>query len=250
LLKACRELGVRLSWNYLWGFPGEEDAWYAETAAWLPALEHLQPPSGVTRVRFDRFSPYHQRPEAFGLTLRPAPAASHVYPLPSEDLLDLTYYFAAAGRPDAFTGDGEITAGRPGIRTIQGLVDSWRTAFWAGEPPALRVEDDGEALACEDTRSRASERRFRLTGLERAVYLAAQDAPLRERLASVLAERQGLAASPEAVEAVAAELERRSLVVTVDRRLLALGLQGPLPDLPSVRDFPGGLVEDGPHQWA
>jgi hypothetical protein len=74
LLKACRELGVRLSWNFLWGFPGEDDGWYAEMASWLPALEHLQPPSGVIRVRFDRFSPYHQRPGKFGLSLQPRPA--------------------------------------------------------------------------------------------------------------------------------------------------------------------------------
>ncbi|PYQ57675.1 MAG: RiPP maturation radical SAM protein 1 [Acidobacteria bacterium] len=250
LLKACRELGVRLSWNYLWGFPGEEDAWYAEMAPWLPALEHLQPPSGVTRVRFDRFSPYHQRPETFGLALRPAPAASHVYPLPAEDLLDLTYYFAAAGRPDAFTGEGgEMMAGRPGIQAVQERFEAWRVAFWTG-PPVLTEEDDGAALTFEDTRSCAVERRFRLTGLERAVYLAAQDAPLRERLASVLAERQGLAASSEEVAAAATELERRFLAVTVDRRLLALGLPDQCPELPGLRDFPGGLVEEGPHQWA
>jgi hypothetical protein len=94
------------------------------------------------------------------------------------------------------------------------------------------------------------ERRCRLDGLERAVYLAAQDAPLRERLTSVLAERQGLAAAPEEVEAATRELERRFLAVTVDRRLLALGTRGPLPDLPGLRDFPGGVVEEGSHQWA
>lgn len=37
LLRACRELGVRLSWNLLWGFPGEEDGWYGEMAALLPS---------------------------------------------------------------------------------------------------------------------------------------------------------------------------------------------------------------------
>lgn len=250
LLKACRELGVRLSWNFLWGFPGEEDAWYAEMAPWLPALEHLQPPSGVTRVRFDRFSPYHQRPEAFGLVLRPAPAASYVYPLPDEVLLDLTYYFADAGRPDAFSGEGgEILGGRPGVRAIQEWVDGWQIAFWM-QSPVLTVEDDGEGLDCEDTRSCAVERRFRLTGLDRAVYLAAQDAPLAERLASVLAERQGLDVSPEEAAAAVERLARRSLVLTIDRRLLALGLRGPLPSLPGVHDFPGGMVEDGAYQWA
>ncbi|MFL6259162.1 MAG: RiPP maturation radical SAM C-methyltransferase [Thermoanaerobaculia bacterium] len=250
LLKACRELGVRLSWNFLWGFPGEEDAWYAEMVPWLPALEHLQPPSGVTRVRFDRFSPYHQRPETFGLALRPAPAAPYVYPLPDEELLDLTYYFAAAGRPDPFSGEGgEILEGRPGVRAIQEWVGAWQIAFWM-QPPVLTVEDDGEGLDFEDTRSCAVERSFRLAGLDRAVYLAAQDAPVADRLASVLAERQGLAASPEEAAAAVERLARRSLVLPVDRRLLALGLRGPLPELPGVREFPGGMVEDGAYQWA
>jgi len=255
LLKACRELGVRLSWNFLWGFPGEDDGWYAEMASWLPALEHLQPPSGVIRVRFDRFSPYHQRPGQFGLSLQPAPAAAHVYPLPAAELLDLTYYFADAGRPDAFTGaGGEITAGRPGVKAVQAWVAPWRIAFWGGErggePPALTVEDDGAALDFADTRSCAAEQRFRLAGLDRAVYLACEDAPLRERMASVVAERQGVTASAAEVAAAIERLERRSLVLTIDRRLVALGLPGPLPELPGLRDFPGGMVEEGPRQWA
>ncbi len=250
LLKACRELGVRLSWNFLWGFPGEADGWYAEMASWLPALEHLQPPSGVIRVRYDRFSPYHQRPGEFGISLLPAPAAAHVYPLPAADLLDLTYYFADEERPDLFSGaGGEMMAGRPGVGAIQALVHSWRVAFWIGEPPALTVEDDGAALAVEDTRSCAVERRCRLTGLDRAVYLAAQDAPLKERMASVLAERQDLTVTAGEVAAAVERLERRSLVLAVDRRLLALGLPPSLPELPGLRDFPGGLVEEGPQQW-
>lgn len=250
LLKACRELGVRLSWNFLWGFPGEDDGWYAGMAAWLPALEHLQPPSGVIRVRFDRFSPYHQRPERFGLALQPAPAASHVYPLPPAELGELTYYFADTGRPDVFSGaGGEVTAGRPGVAAIQERVDAWRMAFWTS-PPVLTVEDDGDGLDVEDTRSCAVERRCRLEGLDRAVYRAAEDAPLAERLAAVLAERQGLAVSPEEAAAAVERLARRSLILTLDRRLVALGLRGPLPELPGIHDFPGGLVEEGAYQWA
>jgi ribosomal peptide maturation radical SAM protein 1 len=250
LLKASRELGVRLSWNFLWGFPGESDAWYAEMAAWLPALEHLQPPSGVVRVRYDRFSPYHQRPGKFGLSLTPAAAAAHVYPLPLQELLDLTYYFADEGRPDLFSGvGGEIMAERPAVREVQALVRSWLIAFWMGEPPVLSVEDDGEALEIEDTRSCALERRYRLAGLDRAVYLAAEQAPLKERLAA----RQDFAGSSVTEGEVAAaidRLERRSLVLTLDRRLLALALSGPLPALPGIREFPGGMVEEGAWQWA
>ena len=74
---------------------------------------------------------------------------------------------------------------------MQAGVAPWRIAFWGGEPPALTVADDGAALDFEDTRSCAVERRFRLAGLDRAVYLACEDAPLKERMVSVVAERQG-----------------------------------------------------------
>jgi ribosomal peptide maturation radical SAM protein 1 len=43
LLKWCRQYGVRLSWSILWGFPGEEDAWYEQMAPWLEKLEHCNP---------------------------------------------------------------------------------------------------------------------------------------------------------------------------------------------------------------
>ncbi len=190
---------MRLSWNFLWGFPGEDDAWYAEMAAWLPALEHLQPPSGMVRVRYDRFSPYHQRPETFGLALAAAPAASHVYPLPPAELADLAYYFADAGRPDVFTGaGGEVAAGRPGVRAMEAALLPWQMAFWRGELPLLTIADvaDGAALAVEDTRSIAAERSYELSGLDRAVYLACEDAPAAARVASMVAAEEGRSPPP------------------------------------------------------
>ena len=63
------------------GFPGEDEPVRRDGAPGS-LRQHLQPPSGSFRVRFDRFSPYHQRPGEYGLKLRPAPAVAHVYPLP------------------------------------------------------------------------------------------------------------------------------------------------------------------------
>lgn len=252
LLRACREFGVRLSWNFLWGFPGEEDDWYGEMAGWLPALAHLQPPSGVVRVRFDRFSPYHQRPDRFGLELRPVPATGHVYPLPPEELADLAYFFAAAGRPDPFADAGtDAAADRPGVRAIRDLVGGWRSTFWSDDPPRLAIADDGEALAVVDTRGRR--RRYTLHGLDRRVYLACEEAPLAERLAALLHERRGdhpgsVASAGEVAEAVA-RLRHRRLILAVDRRLVALGTPPDPPPLPGLEEFPGGRVQEGAWLW-
>src|SRR5487761_111987 len=93
LLKWARELGLRLSWSILWGFPGEKDDWYEDMAGWLPALEHLQPPASTPRVRCDRYSVYHEQASQQGLILFPIGALSMVYPVGPGDLDALAYFF-------------------------------------------------------------------------------------------------------------------------------------------------------------
>src|SRR5207237_3830856 len=61
LLKSGRAVNVYVVWMMLWGMPGEEDAWYEEMAQWLPLISHLQPSNGVSRISYDRFSPYHSQ---------------------------------------------------------------------------------------------------------------------------------------------------------------------------------------------
>lgn len=242
LLKWSRELGIRLTWNLLWGFPGEEDGWYSEMAEWFPALEHLQPPGGTSRIRYDRFSPYQKRAEDFGLALRPIPAMAYVYPLPEPDLADLAYFFAAEGRPDTFVHAGsDLMQGRPGAQAVRRGLDRWIRAFWKG-PPDLLVMDDGAVLSFEDSRDCALERLCRISGVAREVYLSCDEAPVEERLGPALAARLGREESE--IAAAVEELLRRRLLLRIDRRLVALALRGPLAAMPDPREFPGGMVEE------
>jgi ribosomal peptide maturation radical SAM protein 1 len=243
LLRFAREFGVRMSWGMLWGFPGEEDHWYAQVACWIPLLEHLQSPSGLIRLRYDRYSVYHNQARERGLRLQPIPALRFVYPLPPEELEDLAYFFIAEGGPDAFGLVGaytDILSQRPGLAAVLEAVTAWRRAFWRPLPPVLAMSDDGEAVEVLDTRGCARAVRTRLTGVERDLLLACDDAPGVDRLASVVAASEG-----ELARAVA-ELKRLGFVVEIDRRLVALPVRGNLPELPRREDFPGGFVEDRP----
>ena len=65
-------------------------------ATWLPAIFHLEPPQGVPPVRYDRFSPYHDRPQDYGLSLVPNRAYRLVYPVAEEMLRGLAYCFEDA----------------------------------------------------------------------------------------------------------------------------------------------------------
>jgi ribosomal peptide maturation radical SAM protein 1 len=46
LLKWCRELGIEVGWNLIWGLPGEPPEEYARLAELVPLLAHLPPPGG------------------------------------------------------------------------------------------------------------------------------------------------------------------------------------------------------------
>jgi magnesium-protoporphyrin IX monomethyl ester (oxidative) cyclase len=66
-LKNCGRYGIKAFWNLLVGFPNEPEEIYRKYYDDLPLLTHLQPPNGVYPIRFDRFSPYHADPAAFGM---------------------------------------------------------------------------------------------------------------------------------------------------------------------------------------
>lgn len=106
LLKWCSEYGVEAKWNFLAGFPGEEAGWYEPLADLVCKVRHLAPPTGVSTLRFDRFSPYHDSPETFGLrSLRPYPSYGYVYRnLAASDIGDLAYYFHTE-YPEGAAGD-------------------------------------------------------------------------------------------------------------------------------------------------
>ena len=247
LLKWAREFGLRMSWAVLWGFPGEEDDWYTQMAEWLPQLEHLQAPSGLIRLRYDRFSVYHNRAQEMELKLLPISAMSFVYPLAPEKLADLAYFFLSEGSPDAFHkagGYGEFIHTRPGLAQVLKGVKRWRKEFWRGLTPILALQDDGEVLEILDSRSCAEEFRTTFTGLARAVCLACDQAPLADRLQGILKKNYNLDASLEEIEAVTEHLLRRKLLMAIDGRLITLAVAGTLPELPSRKDFPGGFVND------
>jgi ribosomal peptide maturation radical SAM protein 1 len=244
LLKWCRELGVRLSWNVLFGFPGEKDEWYVEMATRLPLLTHLQPPQAVVQVRFDRYSPHHLRPEKYGLQLRPMPLYRYVYPLAPEALADLCYFFEDTQTVDHGRNVHLTEAvGRAGVEAVRRETVRWSQRFWSGAPPLLTVEEQGDALRLLDTRDCAVEQWTTLRGLERAVYLLGDEAPTPTRLPELLRAQHGLAPDAEELAATVERLLARKLMVAVDGRLVSLAVRGDVPGLPTRPETPGGFVD-------
>jgi ribosomal peptide maturation radical SAM protein 1 len=118
LLRNARSLGMLVSWNLLWGFPGDRAAYYRETLNILPLIRHLQPPLVFRHLSLDRFSRYFEQPGDFQIhALRPWAVYNMVYP-DWADVEKLAY---------RFTGDYPSAAHHhPGlIREIARQVEYW-----------------------------------------------------------------------------------------------------------------------------
>jgi len=211
LLKWSRQYGINVSWNLLAGIPGEEDDWYLEMAEWLPAIFHLQPPSGVTRIRYDRFSPYQARPSDYCLELEPSRAYRYVYPLPTESLMRLAYFFEES---DGQKHIHRAIQERPGIQQLQHSVLAWRQLWNRPSLPTLQVTSDISGLNVFDTRPNAPERSYRLGKKEAAVYRFCDVARNPLSIAKHL---------PEHEEAIK-ELLFRRLALSLNGKVLSLGL--------------------------
>jgi ribosomal peptide maturation radical SAM protein 1 len=250
LLKWARELGLRLSWSILWGFPGEKDDWYEDMAQWLPALTHLPPPAATPRVRFDRYSVYHEQARALGLILFPIGALSMVYPVGPGDLDALAYFFTTepnSGPLRIIQTLSEAVTNNPGILAVTRGVRDWSAAHRGGELPVLAMEDRAGVLEITDTRAGARTSRQLLTGLARAVLLACDNAPRPARLAGIVQREAGLVATQDEIDAVVRKLCDDRLVLPMDDRLVGLVLHSPVPKhIPDYSEFPGGGLVAGP----
>jgi len=272
-LKWAREKGMRLSWNILSGFPNEKDEWYAEMAEWIPAIIHLQPPQGVLKFRYDRYSPYHSRSQDFGVNLVPNRRYSFVYPLPLEELAELAYFFEderdvtgpvqlpeqveekkqalrARNAKDyqeyyrylmaTATRRGQRGQEGPGRAHLTDLVEEWIRVFWRDLPPILSVTDHGTKLSFFDTRPIAVSRQWSCDGLARRLYLACDVARTSKALSSELD------VPWEELEPIARELHERRLILPLSGRWLSIGVEGEIPPVPQATVFPGGYMTARP----
>ncbi|MBZ6074818.1 RiPP maturation radical SAM C-methyltransferase [Microvirga puerhi] len=238
LLKWSRQLGVRVSWSLLCGFPGEEDSWYAEMAEWLPLISHLQPGAAVT-LRFDRYSPYFTNPSSYGLRLTPSELYRYAYPLPDSALQNQVYFFEDEVARDA----GAVTAiDRPGLAAARQAIGTWFRAWTQGALPMLSMVEEDGTLIVDDTRACAVERQHRISGLAHTILKLADDALPEVQLRGRLTE---MGCDEPSIDRSVDELIDRRLIVRLDSRLISLPLWRPHRLLPAPSAFPGGYFMQG-----
>ncbi len=161
LLKWSKEFNVTAEWNLLFGFPGETADDYKEILKMLPAVKFLNPPCAVGPIRLDRFSPYFNAPDEFGLVnLRPMPTYYFLYPFKKESLMRIAYYYE-------FDYKNSINPMTNARKVIE-YINNWQAQPETGCLYMFKNADDTMTLF--DSRSNASISELKLGGIERAVY--------------------------------------------------------------------------------
>jgi len=93
-LKWCAEMGITPDWNLLYGFPGEPPEEYSRMADVMLSLTHFTPPCSVHPICINRFSPYFNTPNEFGIRIEgPKPWYRFLHESNDDDLNDLAYFF-------------------------------------------------------------------------------------------------------------------------------------------------------------
>ena len=128
LLRFARSAAIKVFWNLLIDFPGEQAEELTRMTAVVPLLHHLPPPKDVTPLRIERFSPYFDRPADFGLP-EPRPFSSYADVFPSSTVIEKIAYFFDADYQSA-TRD---TAGA--ADALRHEVERWRQSWMTGASP-------------------------------------------------------------------------------------------------------------------
>ncbi|MEU6142929.1 RiPP maturation radical SAM C-methyltransferase [Streptomyces sp. NPDC047081] len=200
LLRWAQHYGIRVSWNLLWGFPGETREDCADQAAALWQLEHLQPPGSAARITMERFSPLFTDREGILRDLRPDPSYAHIYPA-DLDLARIAYFFSCD--IDGALPDSAYVSLR---RAAADWQDAWRDE--AG-PPVLEYRQAPHYVQIHDNRRKGSEGTYLFEGFAADLYLACCERPVT---ADALRRRLAPRGSVEAVERALKEFAEAGLV--------------------------------------
>ncbi|WP_285662962.1 RiPP maturation radical SAM C-methyltransferase [Actinorhabdospora filicis] len=217
LLRDCGHQKITVEWNWLYGFPGEEVADYRAVLDQLPALVHLQPPSGAFRIALERFSPYFEQPELGLVNEGPAAIYSMIYDLPQEELASLVYLFDST--PNGISGVFEAE--------LQRAVAAWE-ANHAGSTLTYSVTDDG-VIVHEGRRGReARDHLLPFAGRAEAFLALAKDRTPVALLSSL--RPVGVAVSEAELTGWLDEFVREGWVFVENGRYLALATPTAHPD--------------------
>jgi ribosomal peptide maturation radical SAM protein 1 len=217
LLKLGYLHSVVIDYNIIYGFPGEQVEWYAESVPLIPRLYHLMPPVTRTEVIVTRFAPLYEQAESNGVRVSPVHHNSYDALFSREflnqsgfSLDNFAYYFKRY-----FEHKAQIL---PLYQALRLSVDRWKRQHHLGDV-FLSYREHADGLEFTDSRQ-GEIRKLQLDAVQSSVYLACDQAPIAVK--RLTRDTLGRDLSPSQVHDALDLLDRQSLVWREGDHLLGL----------------------------
>jgi ribosomal peptide maturation radical SAM protein 1 len=217
MLKWARYYGITAYWNLLWGFPGETEEDYRRELEVLKQLSHLEPPQNANRIWLERFAPYYEQRERFGVQ-GVEPRASYRFVYPEHVALDRIAYLFEYRMPD--------TLPETAHRATYDWTEEWYRRWSSDRPDQLLYRRTPDALLIEDSRGRELPERHVAEGPWAEIYDFCSDTmrTAAQVTAHLFQTPAGMWSSGFPVVAALDEFCRLGLMLEEDGQYLSLAL--------------------------
>jgi hypothetical protein len=242
IIKWSQQYGINILYNIMHGFPFEKDQWFNELSSLIPFIVHLQPPRGIFKLRFDRFSDYQLNPAKYGLNLRALEIYSSIYPYDQPTLNNLAYFFE--DKKEYRIRKYPILHylfGKPkrNFNKVHKMINDWIQSFYSEAPFRLTYEMNENNISIHDSRPISYLNDFVLDKLEGEIFLFSDEVKSIEEINAVFGSKYKIAD----IESAVRSLIDKKIVLKAKDKLLALAVEAPVPSLPELEDnLPMGSV--------
>lgn len=145
ILRLAAEYGIRVGWNILYGFPGEDaDSISAEIEV-LNSLTHFSPPGSCAKIRLDRYSPNFNYAHEKGFVISGPSRAEKFLFYKIANVDTLAYHFSYQYITNV---DARVLSG---WTELEACVKLWRESF---QPGLLIQYHEGHQVIIRDLRNK------------------------------------------------------------------------------------------------
>jgi ribosomal peptide maturation radical SAM protein 1 len=214
-LKWAREYGVKMSYNILCGFPGDETQWYLDMADVMELVPHLQPPtSNANFLELHRFSPLFMFRNDFGIkdfALR----VDYRFNFPKDfvDPIKIGYFFEYKSE--------QISDVNAYIGRVRSVITPWIKNWESRSLPRCEYIIGPEFVEINDTRF-GDGKTITLRNIAKDLFLLLDDIRTRHEISTLLSQKYPHELTSGIIDQTIDELIGAKILMAEGNTLLAL----------------------------
>lgn len=222
LLKWCQIYDIKVVWNVLYGFPGEDPKEYDQMALIIPSLIHFDPPTVAQPMTLVKHSPYYDDREQFSIEIgEPSNLFKNILNLDAQSVMDISPGFKMQPISNQLANANYAQSVIDGCRQWREKSSNNRgkLKYFLG-PGFLRIDDKREGRECI----------YNLNELEALIYIACDDGACIGEMVEYVEKNGGKAPSEEEILIFLSDLITEGLMYREGDTYLSLAIPARKPN--------------------